>query len=184
MGRRAFRGSSTDAIRRTTRSGIPRPKGLWRLDTSTVSRWIAAGIAGSLRIKRSGRTGAGIARYKCNECGRTFTVLTGTGFDQRKIPLSERLDFLLSIFGYVCFNLTSRMNRNAYNTTRYWIRNLFALLDGSQDGTVLEGRIYYDETYYSVKRRDRRVDEDGHFLTGFSKDKYCIGVATDGTNVV
>ncbi|MDA3821184.1 MAG: hypothetical protein PF450_01040 [Bacteroidales bacterium] len=62
---------------------------------------------GSSKIQKFGYTPNGIRRYRCKECGRTFTVLTDTIFDSHKIPLTEWLDFLLSIFGHGSFNLVS-----------------------------------------------------------------------------
>jgi hypothetical protein len=40
--------------------------------------------------------------------------------------LSEWLDFMLSVFGYDSFRLVSKSNRNAYNTTRYWMDKMFS----------------------------------------------------------
>lgn len=139
---------------------------------------------GSGNIKRFGYTATGLARFQCKDCRKTFTIITNTIFDQRKIPLTEWLDFLLSITGYGSFSLTSKTNRNASNTTKYWIKKLFAILAGSQKGIVLEGKVYYDETFYSVPISERVRKEDGSLPRGLSRNKICIGVATDGKQVV
>ncbi len=139
---------------------------------------------GSESIKVHGYTAAGIRRYKCRECGRTFTIITGTIFDQRKIPITEWLDFLLVLFGHGSFRLTSKSNRNAYNTTRYWLRKVFLLLRGWQDGIVLKDKVYLDETYYSLRGADNERDENGKLPRGLSRNKMCIGTAWDGKNLV
>ena len=58
------------------------------------------------------------------------------------------------------------------------------LLQGSQDGIVLSGRVWLDETYYSVMMKDRVLNEDGTNPRGLSKNKICVGVATDKKNTV
>lgn len=82
----------------------------------------------STAIQRFGFTSNGVRRYRCKDCRRTFNILTNTIFDSHKLPLTEWLDFLLSIFGYGSFSLTSKSNRNAYTTTRYWMDKVFLVL--------------------------------------------------------
>ena len=139
---------------------------------------------GSKSIESHGYMKSGIRRYICRSCRRTFCIMTGTIFDQRKIPITEWLDFILSILGYGSFRLTSKANRNAYNTTRYWMDKLFLLLRGWQDHIILNGRIYLDETFYSVRGGNRLRDENGKGLRGITRDKICIGVAYDGNNLI
>lgn len=111
---------------------------------------------GSDAFVRRGLTGTGLQRYMCKECHKTFTVITGTIFDQRKIPMTEWIDFLLSIMGYGSFHLTSRNNKNSATTTKYWLEKVFLLLRHRQEDIVLQGRVYLDETYIPVKGRDAR----------------------------
>ena len=49
-------------------------------------------ICGSGSFIKYGKTGVGLTRYKCRDCGGTFTVITGTIFDQRKISVSQWLE--------------------------------------------------------------------------------------------
>ena len=139
---------------------------------------------GSTKFKAYGKTAAGTKRYYCKDCHKTFTVITNTIFDQRKIPISEWLDFLLSLMGYGSFILTSKANRNAFNTTKYWFNKVFMLLSDWQDSIVLKGTVYLDETYYSVITSERKVNPDGSKLRGLSINKICIGVAKDENNVI
>lgn len=101
---------------------------------------------GKDRYKKYGRTADGIQRYKCLGCGRTFTIETGTIFDQRKIPISEWVEFLEDLLKLESYSAASRINRNAYNTTIYWMDKVFLLLRGNFDYMVLSGEVYYDET--------------------------------------
>jgi len=85
---------------------------------------------GSPLIRKEGYSDKEIRRYRCKECGKRFNILTNTIFDSHKLSLSEWMGFLLDIFGFGSFNLTSKVNRNANNTTKYWISKVFLLLDG------------------------------------------------------
>ena len=139
---------------------------------------------GSELIKVHGYTATGIRRYKCRSCGKTFTPITGTIFDQRKIPITEWLDFLITVFSYGSFRLTSKSNRNAYNTTRFWMEKVFLLLKSWQDRIILAGRVFLDETYYSLRGVDNERDPEGKLPRGLSRNKMCIGTAWDGRNLV
>ena len=139
---------------------------------------------GSDEFVRRGLTGTGLQRYMCKECHKTFTVITGTIFDQRKIPMTEWIDFLLSIMGYGSFHLTSRNNKNSATTTKYWLEKVFLLLRHRQEDIVLQGRVYLDETYIPVKGRDARRLPDGSLPRGLSRNRICITVACDDNNVV
>lgn len=144
----------------------------------------ACRYCGSHNFQSYGKTAAGSKRYYCKDCHKTFTVLTNTIFDQRKIPISEWLDFLLTLMGNGSFTLTSKTNRNSFNTTKYWFRKVFLLLPDWQDSIILEGNVYLDETYYSVISSEQVRNEDGTKPRGLSLNKICIGVASDGINTI
>ncbi len=139
---------------------------------------------GSKAIIRHGITKVGLIRYKCKECGKTFTSITGTIFDQRKISVSEWIDFMVMIIGHGSFNLTSKMNRNALTTTKYWMKKLFLVLEDWQDSIVLSGNVYLDETYYPLMGKDTEKKPDGKDMRGLSRNKMCIGCAWDGKNII
>ena len=135
-------------------------------------------------IIKYGNTGVGLTRYKCKDCSGTFTVITGTIFDQRKISISQWLDFMVMIIGHGSFNLTSKINRNAFTTTKYWMDKLFLILEGWQESIMLEGDIYLDETYYPLMEKDTEKRPDGKGMRGLSRNKMCIGCAWDGKNLI
>ena len=78
------------------------------------------------------------------ECGKTFTMLTGTLFENHKQPISEWIDTCLELFSEQSFEAISKANIKAYNTTRYWIDKIFMALKGTQDGIILSGKVYLD----------------------------------------
>lgn len=139
---------------------------------------------GSSNIIRYGHTRTGVYRYRCKDCGKTCNVLTNTIFDSRKIPISEWLDFLLDIFGYSSFNLASKGNRNANNTTKYWMNKVFLVLRSCQSDIILEGDILIDETYYKVRSTDIRRKPSGLEYRGISQNQICIGIACDKDHVI
>ncbi len=138
----------------------------------------------STAIQKFGFTANRVCRFRCKSCGRTFNVLTNTIFDSHKIPLTEWLDFLLTIFGYGSFNLTSKNNRNAYTTTRYWMDKVFLVLREYQNSLILSGDVELDETYYKVRYADVQKKDDSKEYRGLSRNQICIGIACDHSSVI
>lgn len=137
---------------------------------------------GSTKFKKNGLTDYGLQKYKCSDCGRTFTVTTGTIFQDHKISISEWIEYLLNIFGYSSLNLNSKTNKNAETTSKYWLAKVFLLLKDCQNTNILAGDVQIDETYYSVIKNEI-VTKDGKKLRGLSRNKYCIGIGCDSNNV-
>jgi len=137
-------------------------------------------------FQKYGHTRIGVQRYKCknNECGQTFLPTTGTIFDEHRISISEWIEYCLNIFRNVTVNVDSWNNKNAFTTSRYWLEKLFLILDEYQDNIIVSGRVWLDETYYGIMIKDRTQNEDGTNPRGLSKNKICIGVATDKKNTV
>ena len=141
---------------------------------------------GSLSFQKYGHTRIGVQRYKCtsNECKQTFLPTTGTIFDEHRISISEWIEYCLNIFRNVTITADSWNNKNAFSTSRYWLEKLFLLLEGYQDNIVVSDKVWLDETYYGIMLRDRTQNEDGTNPRGLSKNKICVGVATDKKNTV
>lgn len=135
-------------------------------------------------LKRFGKTHNGVQRYRCQECGQTFTPITKTIFEGHKISISEWIDYILNILRYVSISADSWNNRNAITTSRYWLEKLFLLLEEYQKGIQLSGRIWLDETYYRVRSEDITTTATGNSLRGLSTNQMCIGVACDETYTV
>ena len=136
------------------------------------------------RYKKSGYTRIGIQRYKCIECGKTFLPTTGTIFDEHKISISEWTEYCLNLFRHVSITADSWNNKNAFQTSRYWLEKLFLTLEETQDSVVLSGKVWLDETFYTVRSSDIVRKENGDKLSGISQNQICIGVATDKKQTV
>ena len=138
---------------------------------------------GSGKFKKNGVKASGVQQYKC-ECSKCFLPTTGTVFDDHKLSICEWMEYCLNLFRHVSITADSWSNKNAFNTSRYWLQKLFITLEGVQDEIVLNGTIWLDETFYRVRSEDVERHEDGSRLRGISKNQICIGVATDKSNTV
>lgn len=128
-------------------------------------------------FSRFGQTNNGVQRYRCKACGKTFTSITGTIFDKHKISISEWMEYCLNIFRYLSINADSWNNRNAFTTSRYWLEKLFLVLESYESDIVLDGRVWFDETFYTVRSGDIKLKPDGTKPRGLSENQICIGVA-------
>ncbi len=134
-------------------------------------------------IKKNGFTKSGIQRYFCKNCKKEFTPTTNTIFDNHKIAVTEWIEFLLDLFNYGSTSLISKVNKNAINTTSYWLHKTFLVLKNWQDNVILSGNVYIDEMFYKVLKSDIETKE-GKQLRGLSHNQYCIGIGYDGKNII
>lgn len=125
----------------------------------------------------------GIIKYKCKSCNSVFNNLTNTIFDSHKIPISEWFEFLLHLFEFHSIKSSSRDNKNANSTGKYWLTKIFEVLKNYQKNIVLSGDVVFDETFFTVVE-SKRSYKNGQKLRGISRDKICIAVATDGFRTV
>lgn len=139
-------------------------------------------LCNSHNIHKHGHTKTGIQRYFCNGCKHSFTIITNTIFDNRKIFITEWIEFCLDIFRYESLNVTSKTNKNANTTTKYWLKKLFLLLENYQDDIILKGKVMIDETYYPVVSL-KKATKNGKQLRELSRNQYCIAIGYDRTNV-
>ncbi len=113
---------------------------------------------GSVRIRKDGRSKKiGLAFRECKDCGRKFNPLAGIVFDSRKIPISEWVEYLAHTFEFHSTKTLASDNRNAGSTWRYWRDKAFLALDGCQEGIVLSGTVWIDETYFPKWRSETEL---------------------------
>ncbi len=133
----------------------------------------------SVSIKRNGYYRNRIIRYYCNSCHTSFNSLTGTIFDDRKIPISEWIEYLLHLFEFHSITSSARDNRNAYSTGRYWLIKVFSVLKNYQNDILLEGNVYLDETFFTRIESKKERRPDGKEYRGISRNKLCVACAYD-----
>lgn len=134
---------------------------------------------GSVKIISYGKYRNGIKRYFCNDCHSSCSALTGTIFEDRKIPISEWVEYLVHLFEFHSITTSARDNRNAYSTGKFWLLKVFAVLQDFQKDIILEGKIYLDETFFSVIKSKKELKENGNEYRGISRNKLCVGTACD-----
>lgn len=127
---------------------------------------------------RYGTTRLGVQRYLCRGCGRQFTPLTGTVFDSKKIPISEWVEFIINLASYESLTQASLTNMNAKSTGRYWVSKVFEVLRGCQDGVLLYGDAWIDETYFK-QTKSGLILHDGRKPRGLSRNLFCVATARD-----
>ena len=132
----------------------------------------------SIKFKKNGHTRNGVQRYMC-VCAKTFLPTTGTIFDEHRISISEWMEYCMNVFRHVSITASSWNNKNTFLTSRYWLQKLFLTLEGVQSDVVLSGKVWLDETFYTVRSEDIVRKDDGNKLRGLSQNQICIGVATD-----
>lgn len=132
-------------------------------------------------VKDGFRRSNGTRIYRCRKCGRHFNPLTGTLFDNHKIPISEWFKFVIHLSEYHSVSTSANDNRNARNTGYYWTKKIFSALEDSQSGVKLSGIVYIDETYVTPYPSERKVPANGkgRFKAGLSKDLYCKATALE-----
>jgi transposase-like protein len=135
-------------------------------------------LCGSENIKMFGHEHSGMQRYRCSNCNKTFTPVTGTIFEARKLPISAWADFLVQTLSFESIAVITGENRRSDTTIPYWIAKTFAVLEGVQDSIMLSGNVQIDETYYPIPGKDK-VLKDGKYLRGLSRNQICIGVGCD-----
>ena len=134
---------------------------------------------GSVSFKRNGYYGSGMIRYYCNDCNKSFAPLTHTIFEDKKIPISEWIEYLLHLFEFHSITTSARDNRNASSTGRYWLIKVFSVLEHYQANIILSGNICLDETFFTCSKKDVITRPDGKGLRGISRNKICIACGKD-----
>ena len=133
---------------------------------------------GSSKIVSNGKYTSGIKRYLCEDCRTSFCALTRTIFEDRKIPISEWVEYLMHLFEFHSIRSSARDNRNANSTGKYWLIKVFAVLKDIQSDVMLSGDIYLDEMFFPVVKH-KEVLKNGKKLKGISRNKIAVAVAHD-----
>ncbi|MDY6034216.1 MAG: hypothetical protein SPI63_01290 [Bulleidia sp.] len=133
---------------------------------------------GSISFVRNGYYRNGTRCFLCKDCNRKFGALTNTIFDNRKIPISERFEFLIHLFEFHSIRTSARDNRNAQTTGKYWLTEVFSVLENVQENVVLEGNVYIDEMFFPVIK-NKMILKNGKKLRGISRNRICVAAGFD-----
>ena len=74
---------------------------------------------------------------------------------------------MIHLFKFHSLSSSASDNRNAKTTGKYWLSKVFAVLTDCQKNIVLSGRIYLDETYFSVMPKNQTKSQTENITEGF-----------------
>ena len=171
---------------RNTNGTLPSTEGLLRLSLalSTTFR-LNAVLTAEEHISRNQVTAAmeqeDIVALTAEECSPRLLELC---LMHTRFPYPNGSnEYMIHLFEFHSLSSSARDNRNAKTTGKYGISKVFAILSDCQKNIVLSGRIYLDETYFSVMPKDQTKKHDGKHYRGLSRNKICVVTATDGVDV-
>lgn len=132
---------------------------------------------GSGAVSKDGRTAAGHQRLACRACGRRFSALTGTIFEDCKKDLPTWVSFVELMTWGVALDGVAEVLGISHKTAFEWRHRVFATVDGYQGGIVLRDRVWIDETYIADADLAHGFGEARK--RGLSRQQVCIAVAID-----
>ena len=140
-------------------------------------------FCGSAHFKKNGFILTGGRQYKCCDCNKKFSVITGTIFDSYKISITEWIEYWRNLFQYLSLSADFWNNKNAFTMAKDWFAKTWLLLEVIQDSILLEGGAYCDETFIPVCSEGIIRKENNQKLRGHSINQMCIATITDGKTV-
>ena len=132
---------------------------------------------GSTSNYLDGKSNAIDKRYRCKDCGMSFTLLSDSIFNSAKIPLHKLTKYIVLMSFNVPLELMSEVLDISSNTAELWRKKIFNSVNNYQDHLVLSDTIWIDETY--IEDYEKEAISKGKHLCGLSRSKMCIVVAID-----
>lgn len=132
---------------------------------------------GSTSNYLDGNSSAVHKRYRCKDCGMSFTLLSNSIFNSAKIPLHKLTKYIELMSFNVPLELMSEVLDISSNTAELWRKKIFNTVNNYQDHLVLSDTIWIDETY--IEDYEIEAISKGKHLRGLSRSKMCIVVAID-----
>ena len=158
----------------------------------------------SLKTYKYGKVKAGGQRYKCKECGKTFSLTTGTILSHCRLD-SVTCDKLTKavVEGLSVRKIAVECDIHP-NTAFLWRQKIISAIESSQSKAALNSIIQSDETYFddsfkgtkygnmprpAKKRGDKKRDNKKNSKTsgkkqGISNEKVCVLTYTDSVGEV
>ena len=132
---------------------------------------------GSKDNHEDGFTLASHKRFKCEECGCSFTILSNSIFNSAKIAFHKLMGYITLISFNVPLELCCEVLNISSNTADLWRKKIFKTVDGYQDHLKLYGKVFIDETY--IEDYEVLIEDKVLHPRGLSRTKICIVVAID-----
>jgi len=122
----------------------------------------------------------GKQRYRCLSCGHRFTAVSGTELDNSKISYETVFSLVELIVYDLPLWVIAKIAGVNQKTARLW---RFRVADAAveyNDGIILEGKVWLDETYWRQTDKSMTfVGRGGLRLRGLSRNLVCVVIAYD-----
>lgn len=117
---------------------------------------------GSFGTRKYGRSRQGRQRWKCNDCGSTFSERTGTVLASMKLP-PRKFELLVALMlRDSTLETVSEVLGVSSKTAYLWRLKLFSCFAEFQKGSILSGKVWIDEAFFALeKKKWMLVNGDG-----------------------
>lgn len=132
---------------------------------------------GSNLSHSDGFTPAHHKRFRCENCGNSYTLLSKSIFNSAKIPFHKLMKYIQLMSFNVPLSTCCEVIGIASNTAELWRKKIFATVDDYQNHLILKGRVWFDETFIEDYSLSPIVGKK--HPRGLSHRKICIVVAID-----
>ena len=112
----------------------------------------------STNVKRNGtyqRESLIVPRYKCNNCGKTFSPLTGTVFERHKLSLGEMFYIIKHMVHMSANEIASDLNLD-YETVENFVKDVMEIAHGAVSIEKLCAIIEIDEIYVNSGEKGKK----------------------------
>ena len=135
----------------------------------------------STEFKRDGIR-HGKQRFRCKNCRRTFTAITGTILANTKKSQKKWEDFVIQFTNDATLIASHEYSSINKNTAHLWRIKMMRCLGEIVSSTILNGNVWIDEIYFDVSKKDMITNDKGLLLHGISRNKIAVEVAIDENN--
>lgn len=118
-------------------------------------------------------------RFRCKNCRRTFTAITGIILADTKKSQKKREDFVIQFTNDATLTASHEYSAINKNTAHLWRIKMMRCLGGIVPSTILNGNVWIDEIYFDVSKKDMITNDKGLLLHGISRNKIAVEVAID-----
>lgn len=135
---------------------------------------------GSTDVISYGKTKKGRPRRKCNACGRTFSLTTGTVMFSRKLKIKKLRAVINLMLNDTKLKAIEDSVGIAPSTAYLWRMKVYTAAKVIRDGACLSGAVWIDEKLVSVNQGQIWRRPDGKKPRGVSRNQVCVACAVDG----
>lgn len=158
------------------------------IENSEISNRSYCPLCGSPKLKKNGKTAAGIQKYKCISCKQYFSEFTKTPFSNSKIFKKMLPLIIYSLYCNHTIRASAKYLEVDKKTAYSWRMKLLEIIGKKFDKScVLSDEVQVDETFYPInlkgtkpKDMPRESKKRGTPVTN-SNEMICIPTAIDSS---